>query len=83
MFTTDNYGGVYANVKESLGEFWHDFDIDEIISRAYEFNGENYERIAGDEKFWEIVSQCDKCVTEGVTEKYDYRKPSLRTLITR
>lgn len=73
MFSTSDYTGVYAQVQEILGEFWHDFEIDEIISRAYKFDGEKYECTVDEAGFWKIAAECDKCATEGVNERYDYR----------
>lgn len=73
MFSTSDYNGVCAQVKEILGEFWHDFDIDEIISRAYEFDGEKYTCVVDEAGFWDIAAECDKCETECVSARYDYR----------
>lgn len=73
MFSTSDYTGVYAQVQEILGEFWHDFDINEIISRAYKFDGEKYTCIVDENEFWEISASADKCEIEGVNAPYDYR----------
>lgn len=73
MFSTSDYNGVCAQVKEVLGEFWRDFEIDEIISRAYKFDGEKYTCVVDEGKFWEIVQEHDKCETECVSALYDYR----------
>ena len=73
MYSTSDYTGVYAQVKEILGDFWHDFEIDEIISRAYKFDGEKYVCIVDEAKFWEIAAECDKCETDDIRDRYDYR----------
>ncbi len=73
MFTASDYNGVCAQVKEVLGEFWRDFEIDEIISRAYKFDGEEYTCVVDENEFWEIAAECDKCETECVNALYDYR----------
>lgn len=73
MYSTSDYTGVYAQVQEILGEFWHDFEIDEIISRAYEFDGTKYVCKVSDEEFWKIAAECDKCATECGNTDYDYR----------
>lgn len=74
MYSTSDYTGVYTQVKDVLGEFWRDFDIAEIISRAYKFDGEKYMCIVDETEFWKIAAECDKCRTEGVNAPYDYRE---------
>lgn len=73
MYSTSDYTGVYAQVQEILGEFWHDFEIDEIISRAYKFDGEKYACIVDETEFWKIAASADKCRTDGIRDRYDYR----------
>lgn len=73
MYSTSDYSGVYAQVQEILGEFWYDFEIDEIISRAYKFDGEKYVCIVDEAGFWEIAASADKCVSDGIRDRYDYR----------
>ena len=72
MFSTSDYSDVYARVKDVLGEFWRDFDIAEIISRAYKIDGEHHALIVDETEFWKIAEECDKS-SEGVSERYDYR----------
>lgn len=73
MFSKSDYRGAYAEVKEVLGEFWYDFEIDQIISLAYEFDGEKYVCTADEAEFWGIAAQCDTCKADGIRDVYDYR----------
>lgn len=60
MYSTSDYNGAYAQVKETLGEFWQEFDIDEIVSRVYEFDGKGYVKAIDDEDYWDICAFCEK-----------------------
>lgn len=73
MFTASNHSGAYAQVKEVLGEFWEDFEIDEIVSRAFKFDGEKYTCVVDEAGFWDIAASADKCLADGIRDRYDYR----------
>lgn len=63
---------VRDQVKENLGKYWADFDIDEIISRVCE--RETDLSLVPEWKFQDISQGCPLRQSESDTEKFDYRK---------